>query len=94
MKNLPLVASSDDLVGGLSLDGALQAVALLEVELGQIVLMAPQRADPALLRQDDGDGLLLDQRRVEIDVDDRRIGERRATAAKARSSSNNARAWL
>ena len=57
-----------------------QAVALLELELREIVLVALQGADPALVGQDHRDRLLLDHRLVEVDVDrraHRRIAVRR-----------------
>ena len=62
VKNLPLVANTSSLSVVVGPDGALEAVALLELELGGILHVPLHGADPALLGQDHGDRLLLDHR--------------------------------
>ena len=70
-----------ELVGGRRLDCPFQAVTLLEVELRQIVEVPLHGPDPALGGEHDGDGLLLDHRLVEVDLDGRCIRERRPAPA-------------
>ena len=64
---------------------SLERVAVLERQAAQVGDMALHRADPALLRDDDGDRLALDHRRLDVlDVVLRRLGEGRAAAAERR----------
>ena len=70
---------------GLGEEGEFQAVIGLEREASQIRDLAAQRADPALLRNDDGDRLALDQGLLDCGlVVLRRLGKAGAALAERR----------
>ena len=80
-EELPVRREDDELVGRRSTHGPLETVAMLEIELREILGMAFERADPALLGENDRDRLLLDQRLLDIDLDGGSIRELRAPPA-------------
>src|SRR5690606_637990 len=74
-----------NLVRRLGVEGQLEAVAFLECQRRKIGKMPLHRAQPALLRYDDRDGLALDHRLLDIlDIVVGRIGKLGATAAEHR----------
>ena len=81
-----LRGEDDDAVGGLGMQPEGQRVTLLEAQLGILGQVAFLGADPALLGEDDGDGLTLDEGRfVHLDggggaADDGAAGAERAIA--------------
>ena len=80
-EELAVRREQNELVRGERFQGALQFVALLELELRQVILVALERPDPSLLGQDDGDRLFLDEGGFKIDIDLRRVGEGGTAAA-------------
>ena len=74
MKTLPSLASTRIFEVVSAKNEVLQRVVALEGDGGEIGDMALQRADPALLRDDDGHRLALDHRLGEVGDDDIRRG--------------------
>ena len=66
MKHLAVAASTRIFDGRLGEERSLERVVALELQAREIRDMALQRADPALLRDDDGHRLALDHRLGEI----------------------------
>ena len=69
-----------------ALNDEFAAVAILVDEARSVLEMTLHGPDPALLRADDGDRLLLDHRLLEVDIDLRRFGKIGAALAERRSS--------